>query len=91
MFGKILDIEENTNVGLTRSVFITFFHQDSVRQARTASFIFIFFILNKLFFFKFLQHSSPIILNREALKVLPWRHYDEPDSSDAEAEGGSRR
>jgi hypothetical protein len=51
MFGKILDIEENTNVGLTRSVFITFFHQDSVRQARTASFIFIFFILNKLIFF----------------------------------------
>lgn len=64
MFGKILDIEENTNVGLTRSVFITFFHQDSVRQARTASFIFIFFILNKLIFFKifaafFSNHTEP--------------------------------
>jgi F0F1-type ATP synthase delta subunit len=70
-FGKVLDVEENTNVGLTRSVFATFFHQDAVHHALT--------------------HAAPIILNQEALKILPWRAYDEPDSLDAEAAGGSRR
>jgi hypothetical protein len=83
-----LDIEENTNVGLTRSVFVTFYHQNAVHRALTASFFFI--ILNLLIFFSS-QHSAPIILNREALKILPWRPFDEPDSSDAEAAGGSRR
>jgi hypothetical protein len=90
-FGKVLDIEENRNIGLTRSVFITFYHQNAVHRALTASFYFIFFFLNFLIFFFSSQHSVPIILNREALKILPWRAHEEPDSSDAEAAGGSRR
>jgi RNA recognition motif-containing protein len=69
-FGKVLDVEENVNPGLNRSVFVTFYHQDSVHRALT--------------------HAAPIILNREALKILPWRAYDEPDSSDAEGAGGSQ-
>lgn len=53
MFEKVLDIEENVNAGLNRSVFVTYYHQDAVRRALTASFFLFFIFLIYLFFFYF--------------------------------------
>jgi hypothetical protein len=43
MFGKVMDVEENRDAGLSRSVFITF-NKEAVRRALTVSF-FLFFIV----------------------------------------------
>ncbi|EFX81229.1 hypothetical protein DAPPUDRAFT_102703 [Daphnia pulex] len=38
VFGKVMDVEENLNAGLSRSVFITYFTRDAVRSALNVSF-----------------------------------------------------
>lgn len=53
MFEKVLDIEENVNAGLNRSVFVTYYHQDAVRRALTASFFLFLFLIYIFFFFYF--------------------------------------
>jgi hypothetical protein len=75
-----MEVEENLNQGLSRSVTITFFDKDAVVAALNVSFNYYNFFLHFInnFFFTF-QHPEPVVLNRVSLKISAWHPEDEPD------------
>lgn len=87
-----MEVDENLNQGLSRSVTITFFDRDAVVAALNISLNYYYFFYILLIFFFSIQHPEPVVLNRVLLKISAWRSEDEPDppgASGAVARTGS--
>jgi hypothetical protein len=72
-----MEVGENSNAGLSRSVTITFYSRDAVLAALNVSFFLpILLWINCFYFF---QDPLPVLLNSVALKVTALRPEEEAD------------
>jgi hypothetical protein len=79
VFGKVMEVGENPNAGLIRSVAITFYSRDAVLAALHVSFFLFCQFYFLLIVFIFFQHPEPILLNSVVLKITAWRPEEEAD------------